>query len=126
MYYSYSGKTKTLAEEKAKELDADIEEIVEVKRPFILVGIFRALRRKKTGLRPIESRLGNYDKIIIMSPVWAGHPVSAINGLIEQLPTGKQVEVVMVSAGGGTKRSAKGTKALITMRGCEVVEYTDV
>jgi len=126
LYCSYSGNTKALAEKRAAELDADIEEITETKKPFIVVGIYRAWKRKKTDIRPIKSRLDSYKKIIIMSPVWKDHPVSAINSVIEQLPADRKVELVMVSAGGGTKASADGTKALVTMRGCEVVGYTDV
>jgi len=126
LYYSYSGNTKAIAEKKAAEVGADIEQILEEKKPFVLAGIFRAWRRKKASIQPIKAQLGNYGKIIIMSPVWGGYPVSAINNAIELLPTSKQVEIVMVSAGGGTKASAEGTKALVTMRGCEVVGYSDV
>ena len=50
----------------------------------------------------------------------------AINSVIECLPKGVKVEFIMVSAGGGTKKSSEGTKELVTSRGCEVVGYTDV
>ena len=126
LYYSRSGNTKALALKKALELDADIEEIVEEKKPLLVVGLYRALRRKKTAIRPIKALLDSFDKIIIMSPVWAAHPVSAINSVIECLPGGKKVELFMVSAGGGTRESVEKTKALITARACEVAGYTDV
>ena len=126
LYYSHSGNTKALAYKKASELGADIEEIVEVKKPFIAVGLYRAAKRKKTVIQPIKAQLDGFDKIIIMSPVWKDRPVSAINSLIDCLPKGKKVEFIMVSAGGGTRVSAEETKALVTMRGCEVVGYTDV
>ena len=74
LYYSYSGNTKVLANKKSKELEADIEEIVEVKKPGMIVGVYRALRQKKTDIHPIKSQLDSYDKIIIMSPVW-GDPL---------------------------------------------------
>ena len=32
----------------------------------------------------------------------------------------------MVSGGWGSKKSSKGTKALIEAKGCEVVEYVDL
>ncbi|MDR2168114.1 MAG: hypothetical protein LBE35_09750 [Clostridiales bacterium] len=126
LYYSHSGKTQALARKRAEELGAEIEEIVEVKRPSVAIGILRAIRRKKTPIAPLAADLGEFDKIIIMSPVWAGHPVSAINAAIALLPQGKQVEFVMNSAGGGTKKSAAGTKSLAVARGCEVVGYEDV
>jgi len=126
MYYSHSGNTKALANEKAEEIGADIEEIIEAKRPFMPIGIHRAVNRTRTEITPIKSHLDDYEKIIIMSPVWADHPVSAIYSLIDCLPKGKQVELFMISGGGGTRSSSEGTKNLVTDRGCEVVGYTNV
>ena len=126
LYYSHSGNTKALAEKKARELGHDIEEITEIKKPLMLVTLFRGMNRKKTEIRPIKSNLSEYEKIIIMSPVWAAHPVSAINSVIDCLPAGKKVELIMVSGGGGTKKTAEGTKELIIRRGCEVAGYTDL
>jgi len=130
LYYSYSGKTKKLAVQKANELNADIEEITEIKKPGKLkaffVGVFHALKRKRAKINPVKSELSNYDKIIAMSPVWAGHPAPAFNSIIRHLPSGKKIEIIMVSAGGGTKDSAEKTKEIITARGCEVVDYTDI
>ena len=126
MYYSHSGNTKALANEKAQEIGADIEEIIEVKRPFMPIGIHRAVNRIRTEICPIKSHLDDYDRIIIMSPVWADHPVSAIYSLIDRLPKGKQVELIMVSSSGGTRSSSEGTKNLVIGRECEVVGYTNV
>jgi len=126
LYYSHSGNTKALANEKAKELGCDLEEITEVKKPNIFVALHRVVKRKKTEIKPIKANLDEYERIIIMSCVWASHPVAPVNSAIDCLPAGKEVEVVMVSGGGGTKKTAAGTKALIIGRGCEVVGYTDV
>jgi multimeric flavodoxin WrbA len=90
------------------------------------VGAYRAIKRRKTEIHPIKSQLNSYEKIIIMAPVWAGNPAPAFNSIVERLPSGKKVELVMVSGGGGTKNSAEGTKNLIAARGCEVTDYTDI
>ena len=128
--YSFSGKTKALAVKKAAELGADIEEISEVKKPSMLkaftAGVFKAIKRGKTAIQPVKSELSNYDRIIIMAPVWAGKPAPAFNNIIEHLPPGKKIELFMTSGSGGTKGSANGTRALITARGCEVTGYTDI
>ncbi|MDR2597491.1 MAG: NAD(P)H-dependent oxidoreductase [Treponema sp.] len=130
LFYSFSGNTRKLASKKAAETGADIEEVIELKRMFVLkayfIGAYSAIKRKKTEIQPIKSQLNGYEKIIIMAPVWAGNPAPAFNSIVEQLPSGKKVELVMVSAGGGTKNSAEGTKNLITMRGCEVTDYIDI
>ena len=130
LYYSFSGRTKALALQKANELNADIEEITEIKKPSVLkayfVGTVHAIKRKKTKINPVKSELSNYDLIIIMAPVWASRPAPAFNNIIELIPSGKKVELVMVSAGGGTKDSAEKTKRLVKAYGGEVIAYTDV
>ncbi len=81
--------------------------ISHMKKPFILVSMYRASNQKKTKIQPIKSQLDNYEKIIIMSPVWSALPVPAINSAIDYLPAGKNVELIMVSGGGGKKRIKK-------------------
>ena len=49
-----------------------------------------------------------------------------VYSLIDRLPKGKQVELIMVSGGGGTRSSSEGTKNLVIDRECEVVGYTNV
>jgi len=130
LFHSYTGKTKALAERKAAELGADIEEILDVKRPSMfsaaIIGGFRAISRKKTPIQPIKAQLDAYDKIILMSPVWGNRPTPAVNSAIEHIPSGRKVEIVMVSASGKTGKAADGTKALLYGRNCEVTDYTDV
>jgi len=130
LFYSFSGRTRKLASQKASETGADIEEITETKKMSVLKayisGAYKAMKRKKTEIQPIKSQLNNYEKIIIMSPVWAGNPAPAFNSIVEHLPSGKKIELVMISAGSGTKKSAEGTKNLIASRGCEVTDYADI
>ena len=130
LFYSLSGNTKAFAEKKARELGADIEEILEEKKASMIsvwvFGVSRALKRQTVPIKPIKSQISSYDTIIIMSPVWAGKPTPAINSVFALLPPGAKVEIIMVSAGGGTPKSSGGTKTLLTTRGCEVIGYTDV
>jgi len=128
LFYSFSGKTKKLAEQKAREINADIEEVMEVKKPSMLgaffSGVFKAVKRRKISIKPIQSDPAKYDQIIIMAPVWAGFPAPAFNNIVEQIPSGKKVEIIMVSESG--KSRSKGTIELLTARGCEVTGYSDV
>jgi len=130
LFYSFSGNTRKLASKKAAETGADIEEVTETKKMSVLkayiIGAYRAMKRGKAEIQPIKSQLNSYEKIIIMAPVWASNPAPAFNSIVEQLPAGKKVELVMVSAGSGTKNSAEGTKNLFTARGCEVTDYIDI
>jgi len=119
-----------LALKKAGETGADIEEITEEKKVSLIgsffIGAPSAIKRKTVKIKPIAANLNNYEQIIIMAPVWASHPAPAFNNIVEAIPSGKKIEIIMISAGGGTMKSAEGTKKLFTDRGCEVVNYTDV
>jgi len=130
LYYSWSGKTETLASKKAEELGADIESVCDLKRTTMFgaffIGCPKSIGRKKTKIKPINTDLSIYEKIIVMAPVWAGHPAPVFNNIAELIPSGKKIEIIMISGGGGTKKSEEGTKKLFTDRGCEVVSYTDV
>jgi len=128
LFYSFTGKTRTLAEQKARELNADIEEVIEVKKPSMLGaffgGVFKAVKRKTVKIKPVKADPANYDQIIIMAPVWASHPAPAFNNIAEIIPSGKKVEVIVVSESG--RSNSKGTIDLLTARGCEVVNYSDI
>lgn len=127
-YYSYSGNTKNFAEEAAKKEGAQLCEIKEVKRlPAIgtfFVGCPQAVSGKARPIQPLGVNLGDFDKIILMAPIWAGNPAPALNGVIALLPSGKEVELRMVS-GGGTSNKEKVT-ARVEAKGCKVVGYRDI
>ena len=83
------------------------------------------MRRKKAELQDLTPDLSAYDKIVIAMPIWAGHPAPAINNIIDILPAGKEIELVMVSGSGSSADSAPKTKALIEAKGCKIVKYLD-
>jgi flavodoxin len=89
VYYSRTGGTKAVGEAIAKELSADCDEIVDL--------------RKRTGLRPIrwlraaldakrgkltEIQTGkkpeDYDLVVIGTPVWAGRMTPAVRTYLKE------------------------------------------
>jgi len=130
LYYSLMGSTKALALKKATEFGCEAEEVIQVKKYNLFTsyisGAFKAMRRVGVPIEPLKADLSQYDKIIIMSPVWAGHPAPAINSVLSLLPTGKQVEFYLLSEGSGSKKTAQKTKEIAQGKGCEVVCYYDV
>ena len=130
IYYSYTGKTRAVAERIANESAADIIELKDSvprsKLSAYLRGSFEARGQKKAVLQPFDTDFPAYDKIVIAMPIWAGYPAPAINNVIAALPNGKAVELVMTSGSGSSKDSTEKTKALIAARGCEVVKYQDI
>lgn len=130
VFYSYSGKTKTVAEKLAEKESADLIEVKETtirsKIKAYTAGSLAAMKRKQVELQEFNSDFSAYDKIIIAMPIWAAHPAPAINNIIHLLPSGKMVELVMTSGSGNSKKSETETKSLIEARGCHVVSYRDV
>jgi Flavodoxins len=104
LYYSYTGHTKTLAEKIAAEEAADLVEIRDVKRPDKLkaytAGCYAAIKGNAWPICPIEADLTAYDRLLLLSPIWAGNPPPAVNAVLPLLPTGKVVSVKLVSASG--------------------------
>jgi len=126
LYTTYSGNTKDIATKKAAELQADIEEITLIKKVSLIKGIHQARRSKHAKINDIKANLADYEKIILMAPVWWGYPVAAFNSMVKALPEGKVVELVLVSGGGGTKKSAAKVKHHVEKTGCTIESYTDL
>jgi hypothetical protein len=131
VYYSWSGHTRLHAQARAKSEGAELYEIKDEKKPNALkaftVGAFAAMGMKRTRTQPFTAPLGEFKHIIIMAPVWAGHPAPAINTVFNALPTGKEVTVCMVSGSGRSSSSSRAKiEALITERGCTLTEFEDI
>ena len=129
LFYSYSGKTKAVAKELAAKDSADISEIKDAKRPgkpkAYVAGCFAAMRGKAWPIQPLEADLAAYDRLILLSPVWAGNPPPAFNAMLEQLPEDKTVAVKMVSMSG--KSSCKERlEAAIKAKGSVLESFEDI
>jgi len=80
-FYSRSGTTKRVAEEVAKALDADIDEVIDKKSRKGILGFFIAgydATRGKTTEIEFEKDPSRYDLVIIGTPVWNGRVTPAI------------------------------------------------
>lgn len=129
IFYSYTGNAKQLALKAAETEQADIIEVKDKRRPGTIkaytVGCFAALRGKGWDIQPIKTDLSAYDKLIIYSPVWAGNPAPAINVILNSLPSGKAVEIRMVSASGGSGCKER-IQMLIESKGSKLTGFEDI
>jgi flavodoxin len=129
LYYSYTGHTAKLAGTIAENADIDICEMKDKKRPGVLgaffVGCPKAMQMKPTPIEPLEVDLSTYERIVLLAPVWAGHPAPAALNAFDMLPSGKSVEVYMVSASGQSGAKEK-IEALIRSKGCELLKYENI
>ena len=129
VFYSYSGKTKAFATELAAKESADLEEIKDTKRPGKLkaytAGIVAAIRGKAWPIQPLIADLEKYDRLILLSPVWADNPPPAFNAILELLPAGKTVAVKMISMS-GKSNCRERLEAAIRAKGGTLESFDDI
>jgi len=129
LYYSYTGHTKKIAQELAAKESYDIEEIKDIYRPGKLKayvsGCFAAMRGKAWPIQSLEVNLAAYDRIILLSPVWAGNPPPAVHAVLQQLPAGKNLSVKMISAS-GESRCKQLIKNIIEVKNGKLESFEDI
>lgn len=129
LVYSYGGSTLQLARQEAQQRGAALCEVKYAKKPSMPGTFFRgcpaAIRHKPARILPIEANLADYDKLVLMAPVWAGNPALPFNNMVEALPQGREVEVILLS-GGGSSSAQDAVRAQVEARGCTLLSYTDV
>ena len=129
IFYSYSGRTKKIAEELAMKDSADIFEIKDKKRPGILkaytAGIFASIKGKVWQIDPPDIEISNYDSLIMLTPVWADNPPPPFNAMLELLPSGKSITIKMVSASGKSDCKTR-LETIITSKGCTLESFEDI
>ena len=64
-------------------------------------------------------QLDDYDRIVLMSPVWGGYPAPAFNAMVRELPAGREVEVILTSDS-GTAKELDALKKRIELMGVRV------
>ena len=129
IYYSFSGKTKKIAVDMAKEESADIFEINDIK-PFgklkaYTAGIVASIKGKAWQVKPPDAEIGKYDKITMLAPVWADNPPPAFNAMLDYLPTGKPISILMVSASGKSNCRDR-IESVVKSEGCNLESFEDI
>ena len=117
LYYSETGTTKTVAEELQKQLSADIE-VIECVKPYS--GNFnetmqRGQREMQSNewpeLKPLKSKLANYDIIFLGYPIWFGTYANPIQTLVKNNDfAGKTIVPFCTFGSGGLNTSADALK----------------
>lgn len=86
-YYSRTGNTRKIANEIAKMLGADCEEIIDKNKRKGFIGYFiaaiDALRKKPAKILKSKYSLNDYGIVILGSPTWAGTMAPAMRTYIE-------------------------------------------
>ncbi|MEM4267500.1 MAG: flavodoxin [Candidatus Woesearchaeota archaeon] len=118
IYYSRTGNTRLVAEMIAKELNADIEEIVDKTSREGVLGYLRAgrdaIRKKMTRIESIKKKPEKYDTIIIGQPVWGWTMVPALRTFLSKYDIGrKRVALFCTMGSSGDKKCFAETEKMI-------------
>ena len=117
VYYSMHGNVRYVSEKVAKELGADLIELVPVKAypdkgamQFIWGGSAVTFK-KKPELEPYTFNASDYDLVIIGTPVWASNFTPPLRTFFENNDlTGKKIAVIATSAGGDSSKCLEAVK----------------
>ena len=118
VFYSMHGNVRYVSEKVAKELGADIIELIPVKAypdkgamQFIWGGSAVTFK-KKPELEPYSFNASDYDLVIIGTPVWASNFTPPLRTFFENNDlTGKKIAVIATSAGGDSAKCVEAVKA---------------
>ena len=114
LYYSQTSNTKTVAENIATRLGADIEEIVPV-TPYdgdFQATIERCMQERQNGvtpeIQPVAADLSKYDVIFIGYPIWFGTFAPPVAAFLDEADlSGKKVVPFCTFGSGGLESSVK-------------------
>ena len=114
LYYSQTSNTKTVAQEFATRLGADIEEIIPV-NPYdgdFQATIERCMQERELGvtpdIQPVAADVAKYDVIFIGYPIWFGTYAPPISAFLSSVDlSGKKVVPFCTFGSGGLESSVK-------------------
>lgn len=82
-YYSRTGNNKYIAEKFSQSLECDIEAIVPKSKSFFSLMI-SSLFKVAINIVDLKSDLKNYERVILIGPIWAGTLVAPLRGFIKK------------------------------------------
>jgi flavodoxin len=117
VYYSLTGNTKFVAQKIAEQLTAELIEVVDKKnrggKLNYLTGGTAAYREQLTDIE-ISKPIGEYDLIVVGSPVWAGKITPAIRKFwVSNDFSNKQVAFFVTLGGDKPEKSLQNIKEMI-------------
>jgi flavodoxin len=84
IYYSFSGNNEVLALELQKRLDCDVQKIVELRHRKGIDIFFDLIFKRTPKIGKSNFKLQQYDRSILIAPIWAGKIASPLRSFIEQ------------------------------------------
>ncbi|MEO1105871.1 MAG: hypothetical protein AAFW98_19430, partial [Pseudomonadota bacterium] len=115
LYYSRTGYTETVARDLAQQIGADIEDI----KPAFARGIFfdalRAAIGKRGAAKPLVHDVGQYDLVLIGTPIWLGGLVPDVRAALYDIRSQMPAYAAFATSGAGPPQ--KGFSAMEAVLG---------
>ncbi|MBQ2637022.1 MAG: flavodoxin [Methanobrevibacter sp.] len=127
IYYSQGGKTDLVAKTLAKNLNADLVRIHDLKNregfKNRLISSINALREVKTDIVPAKVDLSIYDTVYFGTPTWAGNPTPAILTIIDRCDLrAKDVVLFATMDANRGETNIERLEEKVKIRGARVIE----
>jgi len=104
VYYSRTGSTRKVADYITKQLGADMEMIIDMKKRSgvfgFVIGGMDALMRKETKISEIKKDPSKYELVIVGSPLWAGNIPPAIRAYLNKYKADIKSVAFFATSGG--------------------------
>jgi flavodoxin len=118
VFYSRTGTTRKVAEQIAKEIGADMEEIIDNKSRSGPLGYVKAgrdaMKKNLTDIQTIKKDIAKYDLVIIGTPIWAWAMTPAIRTFIKANKSKlKNVAFFCTMGGSGDDKAFKEMQEII-------------
>jgi flavodoxin len=102
-YYSKSGSNRYLAKRFAQALNGDIEEIRPRLNAFPSLALFSFLRMS-LGIRRFQHPVNEYDRVVVVGPIWMGLLISPLRDFIRTYRHGIRELYFATCCGGGDEQ----------------------
>ncbi len=130
IYYSFTGNTRRLVSRLKEEHNADLVEVFEEgnrsKAGAFTGGVMKSRKMKPAKLQPVKVDFSLYDRIIVAAPIWGGYPAPAFNSIIDMIPEGSKIEILLTSSSGKVQKGEGEVKARIVSKGIEIVSLQNI
>ena len=127
IYYSQGGTTDLIAKTLAKNLNADLVRIHDLKNregfTNRLFSSINAFRESKTDIVPAQVDLKGYDTVYFGTPTWSGNPTPAILTIIDRCDLrAKDVILFATMDGSRGENNLERLERKVKLRGARVIE----
>ena len=127
IYYSQGGTTDLIAKTLAKNLNADLVRIHDLKNregfTNRLFSSINAFRESKTDIVPAQVDLKGYDTVYFGTPTWSGNPTPAILTIIDRCDLrAKDVILFATMDSSRVESTLERLERKVKLRGARVIE----